>query len=546
MSTTDKPLRFAALVRVSTEKQEKKGESLAVQRSSIERDVSGLGGAVALWYGGQEHATPGREKKEVDRLLADAARGRFDAVIVAYPDRWSRDNAKSKEGLEVFRQHGVRFYVGTTPMDLFDPNVRFVLGVHAEVGELLAGLSSKKSIDTRIERAHQGRPTCGALPFGRTWDETAGWGVDPAKQAMIADVAARYLAGASLPAQAREYGVNHSSLVKSLRERCGTVWVQEFHDRRLNVHARVPTVVPRLLPEETIAAVRARLTAVRERLRKGGVRKHDYLLTGFVFCATCGHALIGEPDRHGVLHYAHTHHESWVEGRTGSRHCPARPRPSPVAAKLETDVLRELFRLFGNPAAIERAVNAAAPDRERLLEARRRLGDDLAGIRKGRQTVLGLILKGKVTEADAEPQLEEARQREEVLQRELDKLDADLAGVPDEKAVRRYVDYFEGYVPPLPILDEREEGDASQTIFVYDDEGNEYAGGNNPATWRALTRDDKRHLIEAAFGTTRPGDPPSGVYVSVPGLSLPSRRKRHVFTLRGLLPFEWVVSCARY
>src|SRR5262245_16018147 len=113
-----KSLRFAVLVRVSTEKQEKQGESLRTQRSQNERDVSRLNGRIAGWYGGQEHATAGWERKEVDRLIADASKGKFDAVIVAYADRWSRDNAKSKEGLEVFRTHGICFYVGSTEYDL--------------------------------------------------------------------------------------------------------------------------------------------------------------------------------------------------------------------------------------------------------------------------------------------------------------------------------------------------------------------------------------------------------------------------------------------
>src|SRR5262245_2531012 len=116
-----KPLRFAALVRVSTEKQEKQGESLRTQTSDNQRTVEHLGDSIVEWYGGQEHATPGYEKKEVDRLLLDARKKRFDAVIVTDADRWSRDNNKSKEGLEVLRANGIRFFVGVTEYNLFDP-----------------------------------------------------------------------------------------------------------------------------------------------------------------------------------------------------------------------------------------------------------------------------------------------------------------------------------------------------------------------------------------------------------------------------------------
>ena len=81
----DKPLRFAPLVRVSTEDQEKRGESLKVQQVQIEQAVKTLGGVLIPepWrYSGQEHATAGFERKKFDELLRDARKGLFDAVIV--------------------------------------------------------------------------------------------------------------------------------------------------------------------------------------------------------------------------------------------------------------------------------------------------------------------------------------------------------------------------------------------------------------------------------------------------------------------------------
>jgi DNA invertase Pin-like site-specific DNA recombinase len=105
----NKKLRFAALRRVSTEQQEKVGESLRTQTTQLEKYVAELGGSIVGWYGGQEHATPGHEKKEVQRLLQDAQRKTFDAVIVTDADRWSRDNAASQAGLEVFRDQGIRW-----------------------------------------------------------------------------------------------------------------------------------------------------------------------------------------------------------------------------------------------------------------------------------------------------------------------------------------------------------------------------------------------------------------------------------------------------
>jgi hypothetical protein len=100
-----KALRFAAFARVSTERQAEQGESLRTQRAQNAKNVELLGGTVVGWYGGAEHATAGWEKKEMLRLTADAAKGKFDAVIIAYlawtagtatPTRRSRRSRRSR------------------------------------------------------------------------------------------------------------------------------------------------------------------------------------------------------------------------------------------------------------------------------------------------------------------------------------------------------------------------------------------------------------------------------------------------------------------
>src|SRR5688500_11307227 len=117
-----KLLCFAALMRVSCEPQEHTGEARTAQRRHAARDAAPVGGVIDdRWSGVQARATPGWEKKEVDRLTRDARAGLFDAVYVADADRWSRDNTKSEEGLEAFRQHRVRFFVGVTEYNLHLP-----------------------------------------------------------------------------------------------------------------------------------------------------------------------------------------------------------------------------------------------------------------------------------------------------------------------------------------------------------------------------------------------------------------------------------------
>ncbi|HEY7328771.1 MAG TPA: recombinase family protein [Gemmataceae bacterium] len=520
--------RFGALVRVSTEKQEQQGESLRTQRKSNERDVERLGGTIVEWYGGQEHATPGWEHAEVDRLLLDAAKKRFDAVIVAYADRWSRDNAKSKEGLDILRKHGIRFFIGASEMDLFDPQVRFVLGMHAEVGEFISLQQSKKSLENRIERARRGIPSSGSNPYGRKWDKKANqWSVDQAKKAQIAEIAQRYLAGEGLDKLAAVFGWTESNLRVVLRERCGDTWLIRFQSDKLNIDETVAVSVPRLLDQTLIQKMLDRMDANRTYLH--GKPKRPYLLGGYVFCAACGYNLVGEyVGNCGNVVKRYYRHSS------PARHkCPCKPQPYVPADKIEEEVVSQLFDMFGNPAAITRAIKASVPDCEQSLKRRNKLAADLDGVKKARQNVLTLVGKGLTTMEEAESQLKGLQERVNVLQVELDRLDRALADVPTEQQVKVYVERIEMAMHP-----------DHPSIALVDDDGNEYAGGNSIGSWLAMTTADKKRLIDAVFSGPLVDGKPAGVYVSQ-GAGIKYRPKPWQYTIRGRMDFELVMQTCR-
>ncbi|MBE9546921.1 MAG: recombinase family protein [Proteobacteria bacterium] len=167
----EKKLRFAPLIRVSTEGQAKRGESLYTQRKQLKSAIESLDGTVYQWYAGQEHATPDQERKILNELIQDAQHQKFDAVMVADMSRWSRDNRKSKKHLDILKHHNIRFYVGTREFNLYEPLPSFMLGMGIEVAEFFAKEQAYKSIINRIERAKKGYPSCGRRPFGRTFDK---------------------------------------------------------------------------------------------------------------------------------------------------------------------------------------------------------------------------------------------------------------------------------------------------------------------------------------------------------------------------------------
>ena len=386
------PLRCAALIRVSTEKQEKQGESLRTQRTQLTQCAEQLG-TIACWYGGQEHATAGWEREQLERLLADARRTPkpFDAVIVAHPDRWSRDNARSKPGLDLLRDNGIRFFVMGMEYNLYDPTARFYLEMSATIGGYQASLQSKKSLEMRIHRAKRGLPTCGKLPYGRTFNKDTGkWSIIPKTQAILQDVATRYLNGESMGDLSREYNINQSFLHKTLTTGCGAVWEQRFRSPQLLIDETVTTPVPALLEPAVIMAVQHRAAA--NKTYAHGHLIHRYLFSRMVFCGVCGYAMSGQMNSHGGRYYRH-------QLRNGAANCPLHFRPWVPADLVEVQVLDELAGLWGNPKAVEKALADAEPNKEEIGKLRRRLDrieEEQVTIKRARDRILGVHREGPV------------------------------------------------------------------------------------------------------------------------------------------------------
>jgi len=296
-------LTFAPLIRVSTERQAKQGESLRTQRKQIENAIMSMGGKISRWYAGQEHATPAQERQILEQLIGNVPEKKFDAIIVADISRWSRDNGKSKQYLEIIKENKIRFFVLNREYDLFDPENAFILSLGVEIAEFFAREQLYKSVQNRIERAKRGIPTCGKLPYGRYFDkEKSQWIVNEDLKTKIEQAAADYLNnGGNFEKLGKKYGMNGSNLHKILTKRSGDKWEQRFQVKCLNIDETVLTTIPRLLPEDMISQIKMKCQA--HKTYEHGVYKYRYLLSRIIFDKGSGHALTGTPNANGRRYY---------------------------------------------------------------------------------------------------------------------------------------------------------------------------------------------------------------------------------------------------
>jgi len=506
-------LRFAPIIRVSTEKQEQKGESLADQKSHIIDYVKFLHGSIpeSCWeYSGQEHATPGQERAKFDKLLKDSGKDIFDAVMVTTPDRWSRDPLKSAESLNILKANGIRFFIGTMETDLYNPQHNLIFEVNMVFGKFQAHQQALKSITSQIHRARRGIPTPGSLPYGRTFDkklEENGWAVDPLKKAIIEQAAERYLSGKeNLKAIATSLGFKSSSnLRKILTDRCGTEWTVSFRNDEVNVNEIVTIPIPELLDASTILAIHEKTKASKTYQRPK--LKREYLINRMIFCSTCGQPLSGSTSNDGKNRYykhpTHIYHKHPKKSKQDPNFIPevlpCRFTKYVHGNEIENVVLMQLMLMFGDEIRIQKAVADAHPDIAKVEGLKREQEDwanQLKKITAQRVKILEKISYELITDDEARPLLKEFREREAFINSRLSIIASTLASIPDPDKVKK-VSKFAGAV--LSNI-RRNEGESYSPRFIL----------TKPFQYQ-------RQIVENAFGGRDVQGNPLGVYMTETG-----------------------------
>ena len=361
-----------------------------------------------------------------DQLLEDTGGNLFDAVMVYDLSRWSRDNRRSKEGLEKLKQNRVRFFMGTMEYDLFSPDHSYMLGIGIESSEHQAASMTKKAIEGRIAKAKLGFPTIGNIPYGRTFNKKTGkWSINKGKRAKIIRAAKAYIDGESLDKIARKLNMAASNLRLILNKRSGDTWGQTFRNKRLNIDEIVTTTVPRLLPERTIKAIHKRARANSTYVH--GQLTHDYLLGRMVFCGHCGYALAGATMRNNK-YYQHPY----------DRGCKRTHFSSIRADILEDAVFTHLFSLFGDKIKMEQAAMDAIPNLKEIKRLRSQVDknqEELVKIDRAVNRLLDQVEEGTFDEIDIKGRMTKNRERQGLLKDENAQINSKLSNMATEDEI---------------------------------------------------------------------------------------------------------------
>lgn len=188
-------MRCALYCRVSTIG---KGQDTEVQARELREYASRRGWTIAGEYLDSGISGTKDRRPELDRLMGDAHRRRFDAVVVWKFDRFARSVSHLLRALETFKAQGIEFVSFSEQMDTSTPAGKMVFTVLGAVAELerslivervKAGLRNARAKGKRLGRPQvilDASKITSLREAGRSWPQIAkqlGCGVGTAHRA---------------------------------------------------------------------------------------------------------------------------------------------------------------------------------------------------------------------------------------------------------------------------------------------------------------------------------------------------------------------------
>jgi len=197
-------MKAAGYIRVSTQAQADKGESLNTQRQQIEAYIQ----SKALiqeegWTLTEIYEDAGRSGGNVDRpglqsLMDDAKNGKFDVVVVPRLSRFARNTQDLLNKVEELKEYNVQFASIKETIDLTSPYGKFMLIMLAGVAELERETLKETMGDTKNILRNEKKILVGTSTLGYKWDTpNSKFVIVPREAKIYRRVVDMYLSGVS-------------------------------------------------------------------------------------------------------------------------------------------------------------------------------------------------------------------------------------------------------------------------------------------------------------------------------------------------------------
>ncbi|MFL6137478.1 MAG: recombinase family protein [Frankiaceae bacterium] len=286
-------MRAAALYARISSDQEGSGLGVKRQLEDCRRLADSLGWQVAEEYVDNDlSAYSGKRRPAYERMLADLAEGRRDAVVVYHIDRLTRRPIELEQFVAIVdaaRVRHVRFVSGD--LDIGNGDGLMMARILAAMAANESATKSRR-VRRKLEQvAAQGRPHGGSLrPFGYDDDRVT---IRHDEAEVVRQLAARFIAGESLRSLATWLDEQGVKTVAGGTWRTPTLRTMLASPRIAGLRQHRGQVVGKAMWEPIINEQdRDRIVGRLDQQATSGRRApRNYLLTGLLRCGRCGNRL---------------------------------------------------------------------------------------------------------------------------------------------------------------------------------------------------------------------------------------------------------------
>ncbi|WP_371665297.1 recombinase family protein [Streptomyces sp. NBC_01241] len=245
-----------------------------------------------------------RKRPGWDALLEEARLGRVRHVLTYHPDRLMRQPRDLEELLQIADDHDITLHGQANRRDLADPDDRFFLRIEVAHSCRSSDDTSRRLIDSMVDRAKDGRPHTGRRRYG--YDKT-GTEIIPEEAAIVREIFTRYLDGDGPMQLAKELyargektaeGRNwNAPRVRDLLDNRHVTGIRVFRGEEIG-DGEWPAIIDRgmWLEVKERRTYRAAVWAAR------GTPGRSHLLRGIVVCTGCGKPMGGAATKYICNH----------------------------------------------------------------------------------------------------------------------------------------------------------------------------------------------------------------------------------------------------
>lgn len=281
----------AAYVRVSTQEQKLHGISLDAQKAKLKKYAEENNMKIVDWY--LDEGVSGRKliknRPELQRMIQDAEKGKFERIIFIKLDRFFRSVAEYHECMK--RITPVVWSTTEEEYDLTTANGRMLVNMKLTIAEMEADMAGERISLVNEYKLTTGQPLTGSQPFGFTiaTDEKTGRKKvirDPDTEEALRDTIEYYLRHQSRK-KALMYlntkyhaGIAYKGLKALL---ANTMLYGEYHGN--------PSYCEAYIDKETFDRIQE-ISTRNVKMHTDGETRH-YLFSGLLLCPECGSKLKG-------------------------------------------------------------------------------------------------------------------------------------------------------------------------------------------------------------------------------------------------------------